>query len=1173
MKKAIRIPVYIFAVLALLVFTAIYLFMFTTLTERELNSWIDYKASRAGGYNVRFERVNRDFWDHLVVEGIRIAPEEEDRGPSFAINRVELKYDILGLTKGRYRFDLIEIDSILIILPEFPWKTEDRSSGSVGISIAASAEKILINSMDIRLANGEDILVDSVYLEVKINDKGVNIECRNLLAEWPARDFEIKRLVGKISSVDDGFRLESLHLVTGRSNLFIAGTMGSSSTAGLNISIGAEPIDLEDIRNLTGAKISGRLDGVVGIRGDIGDFEGKAALDGTFLKRPFEDMSFSYRYSDKKIAFESIDGKVFHAGFKGSGNIDFGVRPEKYEFNGFVDHLDLREVGPALMTEFTGEVALSGRSFGADHFRMRAKCDFDSVRVENYFFHEAIGTVEFDLKRIHFLPDFNARYKNTYLDAIGSLEYSGRIDLNGTARFEDLTDFTDQIFLRKLGGRGNAAFDLSGPTRDFSVNAYFDSDSCWTYGLEPASIHIDVDLKSFISHRVGLVSGYWSGGELYAVPTDSGFFETSVSGEMAFLDSVRIFGLDGGLRFSGTYDGTQVPPRFTADTLYGDVFGNRFSSKEPVRAKIYERETAIESFKLGYESGVLDLKGIVTHDLDMNLDFTVNDFQIMPILGQMYPEKEVRGTWSGSAVIGGNFDNPEIDFAFDLDSLNVDNIPLGSLKSRAVYADRYLYTDSMELSSEYGTYEFSGRLPMDLSFAEVEDRFPDEPIDLRLLTRGKRLLLAEIFIDAVERYNTDFEFELGLSGTYSEPSLSGSGKLTGGELKSQYMVNPITGIYAEIRMENEIVYIDSVSASVARFKQGWGTSLKEFFTGSEGREKPVITAIGTVTLMGLNDFLYDLTLKGRNIDFVADAYVVSGIADFDLKVEGDMPPTVSGDIALSRLDIRDEFENFVGLDYDPSIAAVEDSTMWDLDLNVTALNNIWINNRDVKGEFKADIRVKRHVGIIGALGTLEAIRGTYNVIGEEPRFQTGIITYPDFATVDPEIDFIVVKRIRPLQAGGGETSSEPFDMELHITGTLLVPKIEVAGFSQEEALRYLVFTSWAGRTLGGERSSEDYLNSLSALARAMGLDPSTAQVYIDEVTIGEFEADKGPRISLAKYISPNLYFRYSQRLRNPERTIGVEYYLNKNFSFKATQGMKGSENDGISFDLNFNYEY
>ncbi|MEE9553606.1 MAG: translocation/assembly module TamB domain-containing protein, partial [candidate division Zixibacteria bacterium] len=1030
MKKALRIPVYIFAVLALLVFTIIYLFMFTTLPERELNSWISYKAERASGYNFSFERMNRDFWNHLVLDGVRIAPVEVDNGPSIAINKVELKYDISGLTKGNYLFDIIEADSIRIILPPVSGGSEDKPSSSPVMSVAVSAEKILINSLDIRLANGEDILVDSVYLTATTGDDGIDIECRNLVARWPARDIEVKRLIGKISSLEDGFRLESLHLVTGRSNLFIAGTVGSSFTTGLDLSIGVEPIDLDDIRNLTGVKINGRLDGVIGIRGNIADFGGDVSVDGTFMKRPFEEMSFSYQYENKNLTFESIDGKVFHAGFKGSGKIDFGVRPEQYVYAGYVEHLDLREVAPDLLTDFTGAVELTGQSFGADHFHMRAKCDFDSVRVESYFFHEAIGTVEFDLKRISFLPDFNARYKNTYLDVTGSLEYKGEIDLNGTARFEDLTDFTDQIFLRKLGGRGNAAFDLSGPTRDFSADAYFDSDSCWTYGLETEAIHIDASLKSFISHRVGLVSGSWSGGELYSVPTDSGFFETSVSGEMVFLDSVRIFGLDGGLRFNGTYDGTQVPPEFTADTLFGEIFGNRFSSKEPIRAKVYEREAAIESLTLGYKSGVLDLKGIVTYDLDMNLDFTVRDFQIKPILKQIYPKKEVRGTWSGSAVITGNFDDPEIEFSFDLDSLTVDNIHLGTLVSRAEYEGGYLYTDSTELSSEYGTYKFSGRLPMDLSFAEVENRLPDEPIDLKLKTTGKRLQLAEIFIDAVERYNTDFEFELGLTGTYSEPSLFGSGKLTDGELKSQYMVNPITGIYGEVRMENEMVYIDSVSASVAPLKQYRGKSFWGLFTDSNGKEKPVITASGTITLMGLNNFLYDLTVKGSNVEFWADAYDVTGIAGFDLKVEGETPPTVRGGITLSRLDIKDEFENFVGLDYDPSIAAVEDSTMWDLDLNVTALNNIWIKNLDVDGEFKADIRVQRHVGIIGALGTLEAIRGTYNVIGEKPRFQTGTITYPDFATVDPEIDFIVVKRIRPLQADGGETSSEPFDMEL-----------------------------------------------------------------------------------------------------------------------------------------------
>ena len=1174
MKKALKIPVYIIAAFLLTIAAVVYIYLFTTLPESELNHWVAFKAFRNSGYKVSFERINRDIWNHVVLEGVELSPEKRGAGFSVRISRIEIKYDITNLASGIYNLNLVDIDSITAKFPEEPGVTnETKNEAAFSFPLSFSADSVHINSIVIDPSNGESVFADSVLFGVSINNNKLKTNCRNLSLRWPDRGFEIKKLVGSMVSTPDGFRLEKTYLETGKSNLLIEGNTGTTLVDKLDLNIQCQPIDLDDIRNLTGAKLSGVLEAELNLRGSPSKLGGVAEIDGIFLNRPFENMRFSFSYEDKKLLFDSIDGKVFHARFRGSGGVDFGTRPEQYQYTGSVWHLDLREVSPNLLTDLTGDVRLTGQSFGGENFRMRATCDLDSVRVESYFFNQASGTVEFDLKRIDFLPDFKARYKHTYLDAIGGLEYNGEIDLSGTARFEDLTDFTDQIFLKKLGGVGQAAFDLAGPTLDFNVEAYFDSDSCWTYGLEPGSIHIDADLKSFISHRVGLVSGYWDGGELYSVPTDSGFFGTSVSGGLAFLDSVRVFGLEGGIWLSGAYDGTQVPPAFTADTLYGEVFGNRFESKEPITIKVYERETDIENFRLGYGSGVLDLRGIITNNLDMNLDLSVTDFQIQPILRQLYTKKDVRGIWSGTARIEGNFDDPVMEFNFGLDSLLVDNVALGVLRSDAWYADGYLNTDSTELMSKYGSYKFSGRLPMDLSFGEVENRFLDSPIDLNLVTEGKRLLLAEIFIDAVESYETNFRFGLRLRGTYSEPSLEGNGKLTDGKLKSQYMVNQFTGINASVRMENEKIYIDSLSATVVQLEKEWDKFLGRLFSKSVKRPKPVITGNGTITLLGLNDFLYDLSIKGRNVDFKADAYAVSGIAGFDLKVEGETPPTVRGEITISRLDIKDEFENFVGLDYDPSIAAVEDSSMWDLDLNVTALNNIWIKNRDVDGEFKADIRVQRHVGIIGALGTLEAIRGSYNVLGEKPRFQSGIITYPDFATVDPEIDFVVVKRIRPLQTNGGDASSEPFDMEMHITGTLLFPVIKVAGFSEDEALRILVTSSWAGRTLGGDRNSQDYLNSATALATSMGLDPSTAQGIFEELEIGEFEADKGPRISVAKYISPNLYVRFSRRLRDPESTLGVEYYLNDNFSFKATQGMKGSQSEGISFDLNFNYEY
>jgi autotransporter translocation and assembly factor TamB len=1178
MKKALRIPAYIFAVFLLIVVAVVYLYMFTTLPEREINNWLDYRALKAAGYNLSFERLNRDLWNHLIIEGIDVTPEEGKPGPSIRLNRVKFRYDFVGLMKGEYILSSVEIDSIGV---EFPFGAGGPKTGAgekrISLPFSVSAEEFHVGSVSLILPNGETIFFDSADFSVSMDDGGIESEIRNLNVRWPDRDFEIIRLAGRIKSVSDGFRLDRIHLVTGNSDLYLGGTVGSSFTGDLDLSIGCEPINLVDIKNLTGSKISGELNASLTFRGGIKDFHGEALVDGVFLDRPFENVGFSYGFRERVLRFESIDGRIFHADFKGSGEIDFGVWPERYVYAGDVSHLNLQDVSPDLKTDFSGSVNLEGQAFGGENFGMRIASRLDSVRIEDYFFDEVSGTVAFDLEKIDFLSDFNARYRNTFLKAEGRLEYSGLIDIKGEAGFRDLGDFTGQIFLKELGGRGNALFHLTGPTVDFNIDATFESDSCWTYGLEPGMIRIDASLRSFIDHRVGTVNGAWEGGGLYTVPTDSGFFETSVSGEMVFFDTVGIYGLDGGVRMKGIYDGSQVPPVFTADTLHGEIYGNSFASPEPVEIRVFDSETEIEDLKIRYENGIIALKGIVTNDLEMGLEFTISDFQMRPILNQIYPRRDVRGIWSGSASLAGNFDEPIIEFQMEMDSLFIDRHYLGRLDARMYYADGYLRTDSAKLAADYGEYRFSGRFPIDLSFGEIDNRFPDNPIDFRLETSGERFLLAEAFIDAIDRFDTEFEFDIELTGTYSQPEVTGRGNLTKGVLKIQYMVNPLVDLEGRLRMKDNKVFVDSAWAAVAGQEREWGGILDLLKSDNAGKKaaknNSSVRTYGTLTLLDLNNFLYDLEVRGRNAYFLADAYNVSGIADFDLNVEGETPPVVRGDITLSRLDIRDNYESFVGYDYDPSVAAVEDSTIWDLDLNLKALNNIWVKNRDINAEFKADMRVQRHVGILGSLGGLEAIRGTYNVLGEEPRIQSGTITYPDFATVDPEIDFVVIKRIPPRTTDGGESISEPITMEIHVTGTLLVPKIEVPGFSQEEALRLLVSGSWAGRTLASERKSQDYLNSVTAVAASMGLDPSTVQTIFEELEIGEFEADKGPRLSVAKYISPNLYVRYSRRLRDPESSIGVEYYLNDHISFRATQGMKGSEHEGISFDLNLNYEY
>ncbi len=1156
MRTVLKIPVYIVGVVLLFVLTAAYLFYFTTLPEMELNNWIAFTASRKSGLNVGFERINRDLWNRLTLEGIRISPAAGNGGPYVRIARLELDYDLLRLLKGHYVFDSLALDSVLISYPDRPEGEESRgdSTGSFSLPFSASIDKIRINDIQAVIRDGDIIFIDSLIFSASSEENVSELEIHSVAARWPGREFEIKSITGKLSTTTDGFYLDNIDVVTGGSNLSLNGHIDSSFKSGMDLTFDFAPIDLDEIKRLTGVKIKGMLTASGTIRNAIGDFGGETVVTGIFMGKPFDDVSLSYRFSNKRLSFSSINGDVFQAGFAGAGEIDFSSKPEKYKYNGRVEHLNLQEIAPDIRTDFTGNIELSGQGFDKAQFMMLIGCNLDSVRIEDYFFHKVTGEVKFDLMKIDFLPGFEARYKNTILSAAGGMEYEGDIDIIGNADFGDLTDFTNQIFLRKLGGRGSAGFHLTGPTQDFTIDAFFDSDSCWTYGLVPGEIHILADLRSFISHRVGTVSGEWTGGELYSVPIDSGHFETSVSGERAFLDTVYVAGLDGGLWLKGSYDGTQMPPTFEVDTLQAEIYGNRFSSIAPIKVSIYDRETQFDDFRLGYETGIIELKGMVTNDLELGLDVHAEGFQIQPILSQIYPEREIRGIWNGSARLKGDFENPLIEFDVEIDSFSIDKVNMGRLEALASYSDGYLLTESASLASKHGNLVLSGRLPMNLSFEEVDERFPDNPLDFRISTSGTRLLLAEAFISNIERFDTDFFFEINLSGSYGSPAIAGHGNLTDGILKVLDLVNPLTDIKAHLRMEDETVYIDSAFATVEKLPQKKGA-----------KEKPPITVSGTLKLLGLGDFLYDLDMDGESAYFIADAYDVSGLADFDLKVEGETPPTVSGDMFLGRLDIRDEFENFAGPDYDPAFSTVEDSTIWDLDLNIVAPNNIWIKNSVIDAEFKADIRVQRKLGILRFLGTLEVIRGSYNLMGQKFRFVSGNLTYQDLATVDPDIDFVVSTRIR---ASGAEAEG-PQTVELHITGTLLEPTISSSGLSKEELLRTLLAGSWAGGTISEGGSAQDIVGSVTAIASSMGLDPLTAQGIFEEFEIGQFE--KETQISVAKYISRNLYVRYSRGLSRDE--LGVEYYFNDSISFRAIQEWVDSKDEDISFDLNLNFEF
>jgi hypothetical protein len=1189
MKKVIKLPLYLLLFVLVIVGAAAYIYYFTTLPESELNNYIRGLAFKSTGLDVSFQKINRDVWNRLVLEGVEVSRRDSSL-PLARIGKIEIDYNILDLLNKNYKFKSLVIDSISARMPEGGFKSliHQRDSGNgKKTEISLSMNNIHIGEAEFSLNDTDLVTLSSLRGSIGIEDDSLRIELDSLTANWERRDIVLHSLSGRFYSVDDGFYLDSIAAGIGQTRLLLSGKVGSSFTRGLDIDYLMEPVDLTDIARLTGVKLNGVLSARGHIQGAIDNFEGEALVSGTFMQKPVDGLDIAYAFSDRKIIFSSLRGDVFHSRFDGAGSINFAVKPQEYSYAGSISHLDLREIGPKLATDFTGNVNMRGRGFNERDFAMEIDGDLDSVQVELYYFDKVSGSVEFDLKTINFLPGFLGRYKDTYVTAEGYLEYLGDLDISGNAEFQDLTDFTKQTFLRELGGKGIADFHLTGPTLDFDIKATFESDSCWTYGLEPGNIEIYADLKSFISHQVGRVTGSWTGGQVYAVPTDSGHFESVVSGERVFFDYFSIDGPQGFAIMHGEYDGTSIPPIFQADTLYGYFAGNNFTSRKSMILAIDGDVTRIRQAIFGLDTGTITAAGDVTNDtlantMHLNVDVKAFDFQIKPIVEQFYKDKVLSGYWWGDALLRGTLERPEIDFNIEIDSLAIDTVAMGRLRAVLQYRNGYIHTDSTRLESDFGQYYFSGNLPLDLSFAEVESRLPNQPIDFHLMASGKRLVLGEVFIPTVEYFETDFHIETNLTGTYAQPNISGWGYFLNGELKVLDMVNPLTDLRAYIRMNNETIYIDSVFA----FTPGGGEWLKgldEILPGHDTEDQSLVKASGTIKLITLGNFEYDIKVDARNFFFIADAYDVQGLADMDLVVTGQTPPTVAGDVVLKRLEIRDEFDAFVAPDFDPTLV-IEDSTMWNLRLNVTANNNVWIKNSDIDAEFKGDLFVERKVGITIPLGTMETIRrGKYYLLLAEPfDIKSGTMAFNNVTTINPDIDFVITKRLR---SPAGQGISDP--IEIHITGTLLEPKIDVAEGSEltkEELLTRLVAGSQLGQLgmvgrngVGGSDFSQNLIGSaLPALSTFIG--PLGGQ-FVEDFEIGT--VDDGARrkyeVSVAKYISSSLYVRYSQRLSLTGRTIGIEYYLKDNVTFTISRGpIEGTGNEGkegISFDLNLNFEY
>jgi autotransporter translocation and assembly factor TamB len=181
--------------------------------------------------------------------------------------------------------------------------------------------------------------------------------------------------------------------------------------------------------------------------------------------------------------------------------------------------------------------------------------------------------------------------------------------------------------------------------------------------------------------------------------------------------------------------------------------------------------------------------------------------------------------------------------------------------------------------------------------------------------------------------------------------------------------------------------------------------------------------------------------------------------------------------------------------------------------------------------------------------------------------------FQSVSTINPDINFVISTRLR------GQANQSLTTADFNISGTLLEPKIGVSSgsvISSEDLLKYLVTGSQVNPLATSQSNfSQSLVSSLSSTIPTFIPGLRGAGLF-EELDI--YPTPSGTQLSLAKYLSRSLSVSYSQMIssgQQPGRSIGVEYYINNNISLNVRQGLQGTSqnNEGISFDLNLNFEY
>ncbi len=930
-----------------------------------------------------------------------------------------------------------------------------------------------------------------------------------------------------------------------------------------------------------------------------------ATFNGNFTNARMYDFSvdklgvaLNYRRGD-------VNGTVIGSGDFGKVSIKPDIRQllsksPSYVANVTTENLNLARLlsNDSLPSNLNLTFDVTGRGFDPKNMNAQVNLFAQPSSIKGINIEQLVTDINYGNNNI----DINSLLLNTEtitLSAEGNYSLIANSDLNLNVDILNASEISRFLNVDSLETRGNLQAHVFGRVDSLQAQIDFQLDSTRFQNYTASTLTGEVD--GLLTKNDTLINADIFAGNVFA----AGFA----------LDTVKLHAVSDIRSTDLTLDakGEELKTNLTGnvnlgeevlvrlDDLMLDYKGSDWELVEPpATVRIGKDEYEIDELKLvsGAEGAsdsiqIIHADGIVSRLGEQNLDLKLFNINIPSVLSLFNMNQDIKGTLDMNMYLRGTAEVPVFEGGFNVDNGEFSGYKITEMAGTINYADKKLGLDAGIIPQDSGLLELTGYIPfnMRLDSMKVVPPTGTDSVNLKVLADRLPLKIVNAFVpmDEVEGY---LQSDIVVNGTINNPNPIGELHIVDGKVNIEKYGIDYRSVLAAIHFDRETVTVDTIfieSKDGTMFADGTIGFNSHFYKGdirsSEVQVKfnnfhPFDHKYYNMELTG------DMALHGKkdSVYFDGDVNILESLVYLPAVMNligSNEPPEIPVPALISELERMDVIPDSVIFRF-RSDAEEEEKVKFNYFQNIQGKvkvfipRNTWIKNEQMRFEIAGDMEMIKHRDFMELFGTVDVIRGQYELFGKTFVVDDGTITFQGGEEFNPQLNLVATYNVRNQDRSDNK-------LTLNVTGDLKEPKINFVmadeTLTEGDALSYILFgTNMDALASGQEAALTTSAGSIATGAAASLISSQLTKLLGKTLNVDYIEMRAGSSFENAtfvvgKYITNKLFMSYARRFGDfkdekvAEYEVTLEYEL---FRFLFLQLASSPINNGMDLIFKIN---